>query len=923
MYRSKLLGLAGWLLLTQAMSGVTRADTLSPTGDTYTNNGSAGTNYNAGQPNGGGIVVKYATRRDGWIKFAFGTVAVTEAKLWVYQTNVADQHDIEVRASQYDFNESTLTAGNAPDANGWPYAGQWYHTSNTPQWYALDITSIYNANVGKIVTFRLRSTWQSSDVTAPTFEDRENSKGSGNSPYVETSGPLDCVMGVSPATDVYRGVFGADPVQNVVYTVTSNGTNPMNWTVQKVPDDAGTAWLMLDKSGGGPLANGQSDVVTAMIATSGLADGRHVCQLQFTNDCSPPVTETRIVTLDYSATSISVSAAGDTFTQSGAASTNFNGQSIYVKYSSRRDGWIEFDTGPNPVTLAELWMYQTLAACDAQIIELRGKAYSFNEATLTWNTQPNADSWQLLGTWNAPSGNRWYSLNIADFYNANLNARITMRVRCIWQGSDATGQKFEDRDNSLLSGNTPYIKRGSEVVCGSSVSPAGSQGVTVPRNQPPSPSSFQYTVTNLGEVGLDYTVQKDPDDAGTAWLSLDKVGGSIAAEGSDQVTATIVSTDLSDGLHSVDVVFTDNCNPTHVHRRTIQLSIIACQTQVTPAEDQYRTVIGTTGLSNSVEYTISEKGGDPLSYTVQKIPDDATTAWLTLNKVNGGPLAYGQTDQVTAFTNANGLAPGYYSCDLRFTNDCAPSVSVVRTVHLRVLPRGGTLVPNDDSYGDSSEVGTGHDDRGILIKQERRRDGWLEFTLGSSPVRMAKLFMYQTLATCDPQTIELNGAEYAFDEVTLTFNNQPAASSWAFLGSWNAPSGNRWYDVDITDFYNENLNKTVTIRMLVTSQDSDYTGQLFEDRENTLGTGNTPYIDPEVTPWPDVDKDGDADLADFAEFQRCYAINGLQSAGTGCSRFDRDHDGDIDLLDFGQFQNCATGPALPLDPDNLPTGCEL
>jgi hypothetical protein len=920
MHCSKLLGLAGCILLGGILTGIAHADTIYANDDSFVrvNNSSNWDNQ--------GLFIKQNVERDLYLEFTLGNQAVTQAKLKVYQTlATCDGQLIKWKGEEWSFDETTLNWNNQANASAWHVLPTFTTLVNTVQWYEIDIKSFYNDHLGKTVSFFAWSGSQTSDQYGNIFEDRENSKGSGNPPYIETTS-LVCVTAVAPGTDAYREAFGSDPVQNVVYTMSNNGTAPVSYTVQKVPDDASTAWLTLDKSGGGPLNNGQSEAVTATISTSGLADGRHTCQLQFANNCSPPVTETRTVTLDYSATWTPVGATGDTFTRSNEPTTNYDNQGIQVKQYYPRDGWIEFNTGAQQITLAELWMYQTLSSCDAQTIELRGAAYTFDETTLTWDTQPAADAWQLLGTWDAPSGNRWYTLNITDFYNAHLNTSITMRVRCIWQGNDETGQTFEDRENTMLSGNTPYLKRGSAIACGSTVAPSATQNSAAPRNQPASPPSFAYTVNNAGTVTINYTVHKDPDDAGTAWLSLDKTGGSIAAVGSDVVTATIVSTNLSDGLHSVDLVFTDNCNPANAYRRTIQLSITACQTQVTPVGDQYRTVIGSAGLLNSVDYTIRENGGDPVSYTVQKIPDDATTAWLTLSKMSGGPLAYGQSDQVTASTNATGLAPGVYSCDLQFTNTCSPSVAVTRTVRLRVLPMWGTFSPDGDTYGDSGDPASSHDDRGILIKQDRRRDGWLQFTLGSSPSHKAKLFMYQTLSPCDGQTVQLNAAEYSFDEVTLTFNNQPNTGSWTLLGTWDAPSGNRWYDLDITDFYNTHLNKTISVRLLVTHQDLDETGQLFEDRENSLGTGNMPYIDPEVTPWPDADRDGDVDQADFAVLQSCFTDDGgVISDTTMCKRFNRNasEDDDVDSLDVIEFEKCATGPGIPLDPDNLPPGCGL
>ncbi|MBN1489957.1 MAG: DUF4185 domain-containing protein [Phycisphaerae bacterium] len=62
----------------------------------------------------------------------------------------------------------------------------------------------------------------------------------------------------------------------------------------------------------------------------------------------------------------------------------------------------------------------------------------------------------------------------------------------------------------------------------------------------------------------------------------------------------------------------------------------------------------------------------------------------------------------------------------------------------------------------------------------------------------------------------------------------------------------------------------------------------------------------------DFDRDGDVDLADFANFQG--AFNGPNRPCNGqpsCARVDFDGDGDVDLADFGTFQSCFNGPNRP------------
>jgi len=109
-------------------------------------------------------------------------------------------------------------------------------------------------------------------------------------------------------------------------------------------------------------------------------------------------------------------------------------------------------------------------------------------------------------------------------------------------------------------------------------------------------------------------------------------------------------------------------------------------------------------------------------------------------------------------------------------------------------------------------------------------------------------------------------------------------------------------------------------------------GKLLRKVVETLEEGQTfPAGDylvitavPDPGPWPDADADGDVDLADFGFFQRCLTTGmAPASVAPSCLRFDRDDDDDVDEVDLREFENCATGPGLPVDPQNLPSGCDL
>lgn len=81
----------------------------------------------------------------------------------------------------------------------------------------------------------------------------------------------------------------------------------------------------------------------------------------------------------------------------------------------------------------------------------------------------------------------------------------------------------------------------------------------------------------------------------------------------------------------------------------------------------------------------------------------------------------------------------------------------------------------------------------------------------------------------------------------------------------------------------------------------------FKDGVATWGTDATLTIDNvRFFASPDMDGDGDVDLADYAEFQGCFSGSG-NAAPSGCEAADVDGDGDVDLIDLAAFVSSVTG----------------
>ncbi len=96
--------------------------------------------------------------------------------------------------------------------------------------------------------------------------------------------------------------------------------------------------------------------------------------------------------------------------------------------------------------------------------------------------------------------------------------------------------------------------------------------------------------------------------------------------------------------------------------------------------------------------------------------------------------------------------------------------------------------------------------------------------------------------------------------------------------------------------------------------------------QDDLNNGEPLICEPSPDPcgplWADANGDGDVDQQDFAILQRCYTgPDGDVSPEGHCPCFDRDEDADVDVVDVEAFVSCATGPEVPFDLDNLPSGC--
>ncbi len=65
---------------------------------------------------------------------------------------------------------------------------------------------------------------------------------------------------------------------------------------------------------------------------------------------------------------------------------------------------------------------------------------------------------------------------------------------------------------------------------------------------------------------------------------------------------------------------------------------------------------------------------------------------------------------------------------------------------------------------------------------------------------------------------------------------------------------------------------------------------------------------------PDLDRDGDVDLDDFARLQACLTGAGMAQNGPACAGARLGEDGDVDVHDLSRLRLCFSGAEIPADP---------
>lgn len=224
------------------------------------------------------------------------------------------------------------------------------------------------------------------------------------------------------------------------------------------------------------------------------------------------------------------------------------------------------------------------------------------------------------------------------------------------------------------------------------------------------------------------------------------------------------------------------------------------------------------------------------------------------------------------------------------------SIALALVIALPVL--GTTIYPNDDCMTRGSTNYNATSVFGLLVKGASDLS-WVEFDLADFAATEATLSIYQAWSPVhNAWEIVVKGAEFEFDETTFTGTN---ASSWTRIGTIPGVQDKATYSLDITDFYNDHLGKTVTFQFGCEVQPNG-DGPIFEDREGTL-TGDGSLYGPKLninsmTIKGDFEPDGDVDFSDLLSFFNFWLDVNCGEPNQWCFGRDLNNSGTVNFPDF-------------------------
>ncbi len=219
-----------------------------------------------------------------------------------------------------------------------------------------------------------------------------------------------------------------------------------------------------------------------------------------------------------------------------------------------------------------------------------------------------------------------------------------------------------------------------------------------PVGGPFSPDKLLYTVSNLADTPIDFSVTHD---IGDNWLTCSYT---LQAHSSIPIAARVncLATGLGAGIYEDTIYFTNLTNGQGNTTRNAVLNVFGSGLEVSAGSLVSSGNQGGPFTPSSKQYTLTNAGSTPLSWIAA---DNPVVDWVTISP-SSGDLAVGASATVDVSINsaANSLSGGRYDDIISFTNTTSGIGNTTREVELTV--RAGALaVTPDDGLNSTGSYG--------------------------------------------------------------------------------------------------------------------------------------------------------------------------------------------------------------------------
>jgi hypothetical protein len=202
----------------------------------------------------------------------------------------------------------------------------------------------------------------------------------------------------------------------------------------------------------------------------------------------------------------------------------------------------------------------------------------------------------------------------------------------------------------------------------------------------PNPNDITLTVTNGGGGILNWQIAEDCN-----WLAVEPNSGSLAAYENNELTITVDKTSMPKGDYYCDLTVSDPCAENSPQIVAVHLDVVGPELYVWPGNLEFPALLAEPNVFEQILEMKNDAGGT-LNWQID-VPNDCN--WLSVYPLSG--TSRGEVNEVTITVDSNGLALGFYECELTVSDANATNSPQAIPVILHVYIPGELHVPTEYS----------------------------------------------------------------------------------------------------------------------------------------------------------------------------------------------------------------------------------